>query len=117
VPLEAVNSENGVPFVYKQSGGSVEKHEVVTGAMNDNDVIIAKGLDENDQVLLSPPADKEKLELVRLPGSATPPKAGGDTALGPRPIPPAAVPPSSPAPTGSPPSGKPPKPGLAAKKG
>ena len=91
VPLEALNSEDGVPFVYRQTGGGVEKHEVVTGAMNDNEVIIERGLEENDRVLLSPPAEKEKLELVRLPGSATPPKAGGDTALGPRVIPPAAT--------------------------
>jgi RND family efflux transporter MFP subunit len=109
VPLEAVNSENGVPFVYKQSGGGIEKHEVVTGAMNDNDVIIAKGLDENDRVLLSPPADKDKLPLVRLPGSGAPPKAGGDTALGARAIPSAAAP--------TPPTGKPAKPGAPAKKG
>ncbi|HEU5217327.1 MAG TPA: efflux RND transporter periplasmic adaptor subunit [Gemmatimonadales bacterium] len=118
VPLEAVNSENGVPFVYKQSGGGVEKHEVATGAMNDNEVVIARGLDENDRVLLSAPADKDKLTLVRLPGSATPPKAGGDTALGTRPMPPAPPPPAPPAVTrSSPPAGKPVKPGLAAKKG
>jgi RND family efflux transporter MFP subunit len=118
VPLEAVNSENGIPFVYKQSGSGVEKHEVVTGAMNDNDVIVARGLEENDRVLLSPPADKDRLALQRLPGSATPPKAGGDTALGTRPIAPAVTPPSPPAaPRSSPSAGKPPKPGVTAKKG
>jgi hypothetical protein len=110
VPLEAVNSENGVAFVYRQSSGGVEKHEVMTGAMNDNDVIIARGLDENDRVLLSPPVDKDKLTLVRLPGSTTPPKAGGDTALGARTIPSTAVVPA-------PSTGKPSKPGATAKKG
>jgi hypothetical protein len=110
LPLEAVNSENGVPFVYKQSGAHVEKQEVVTGAMNENDVIIAKGLEENDRVLLSPPADKDKLPLVRLPGSGAPPKAGGDTALGTRPIPPAAAP-------ATPSAAKPSKPGAPAKRG
>lgn len=90
IPLEAVSSEAGVPFVYKQAGGHIEKQEVITGAMNDDAVIIEKGLEENDRILLSPPADKDKLTLVRLPGSATPPKAGGDTAIGPRAIPPAA---------------------------
>jgi RND family efflux transporter MFP subunit len=109
VPLEAVNSENGVPFVYKQSRGGIEKHEVATGAMNENDVIIARGLDESDRVLLSPPADKDKLTLVRLPGGSTPPKAGGDTALGARVIPSAA----SPAPA----TAKSAKPGPPAKKG
>src|SRR5438067_1517232 len=85
VPLEALGSEGGVPFVYKQSGGRVEKDEVVTGAMNDDEVVIARGLAEGDRVLLSPPQDHERLKLVRLsPAPAAPPApvtAGGDTAL------------------------------------
>src|SRR6266513_84771 len=85
VPLEALGSEGGVPFVYKQSGGRVEKDEVVTGAMNDDEVVIARGLAEGDRVLLSPPQDHERLKLVRLsPAPAAPPApvtAGGDIAL------------------------------------
>jgi RND family efflux transporter MFP subunit len=81
VPLEAVSSENGVPIVYKQSGGGIVKQEVVTGAMNDDEVIIEKGVAEGERVLLSVPHDKEKLELTRLPGStAGAVTAGGDTA-------------------------------------
>lgn len=95
IPLEAVSSEGGVPFVYKASGAKVTMQEVETGAMNDDEVVIVKGLEEGDRVLLSRPEDKHKLSLVRLPGSGTPPKpaAGGDTALGPRTIPPASAPP------------------------
>lgn len=94
VPLEAVSSEAGVALVYKQSGSRVVKQEVATGAMNDDEVVIAQGIAEGERVLLSPPADKEKLDLVRLPGSEAAPKAGGDTAVGARPIPaaPAATP-------------------------
>ena len=92
IPLEAVGSEAGVTFVYKQSGGRVFKQEVVTGAMNEDEVVVSKGLEEGDRVLLSPPEGKENLELVRLPGSDTAPKAGGDTAVGARPIPPAPAP-------------------------
>ena len=92
LPLESLNSEAGVPFVYKQSGGGVVKQEVTTGAMNDDEVIISAGLTEEDKVFLSPPADKDRLTLVRLPGSPTPPKAGGDTALTPQTIPPAPAP-------------------------
>jgi RND family efflux transporter MFP subunit len=102
IPLEAVSSDGGVPFVYKQSGSRVVKQEVATGAMNDDEVVVSKGLDEGDRVLLSPPEDKEKLELVRLPASDAPPKAGGDTAVGTRPIPPATA-----AATPSPPTKKP----------
>ena len=32
VPLEAVSSEGGIPFVYLKKGGGVVKQEVVTGA-------------------------------------------------------------------------------------
>jgi RND family efflux transporter MFP subunit len=82
VPIEAISSDGGVPIVYKQSGGGAVKQEVVTGAMNDDEVIILRGLAEGDGVLLTPPPDRDGLALVRLPGSpvdsAT---AGGDTAL------------------------------------
>lgn len=93
VPLEAVNSQDGIPYVYRVSGGGVEKREVVTGALNDDEVIIVKGLDEDDQVLLTPPADGERMEIKRLPDSPVPaapdttaPPAGGDTAVGARPV-------------------------------
>lgn len=93
IPLEAVSSQDGVPFVYKQTGGSASKQEVVTGAMNDDEVVVLKGLADADRVLLSPPENKDKLALVRLPDSPIQPKSvGGDTAIGPRAIPPARAP-------------------------
>ena len=83
LPFEAVNSENGVPFVYRQSGSRLTKQEVVTGAMNDDEVIIERGLAEDDLVLLAPPRNGDRLPLVRLPGST----AGGDTARSATPLP------------------------------
>ncbi len=82
VPLEAVHTEAGVTFVYRRSGGRVTKQEVVTGAMSDNEVVIVRGLDEGDTVLLSSPVRADRLSLVRLPESdrETAP-VGGDTAL------------------------------------
>lgn len=99
VPLEAVSSQDGVPFVYKQDGGTVTKQEVVTGSMNDDEVVVLKGLREDDRVLLSPPENKEKIALVRLPDSPVqPPKpvSGGDTAVGSHTIPPASTPATAP---------------------
>ncbi|MGH7523338.1 MAG: efflux RND transporter periplasmic adaptor subunit [Gemmatimonadales bacterium] len=93
VPLEAVVTEQGVPFVYRRTGGSVVKQEVERGAMNDDDVIITRGLDVNDEVLLSPPPDKAKLPLIRLPGSKVP---TGDTAAGGQKIPPGPATPATP---------------------
>jgi RND family efflux transporter MFP subunit len=81
VPLETVMSDNGVPYVFKKSGTRVTRQEVETGAMNDDEVVIVRGLQEDDRVLLSPPADRDKLELVRLPGSKAQPRTtGADTA-------------------------------------
>lgn len=82
VPIEALASDGDVPIVYRQDGGKVVKQEVVTGAMNDDEVIIARGLDEGDRVLLSPPSDPGSLALVRLPDSPVDSvTAGGDTAI------------------------------------
>ncbi len=82
VPLEAVSSADGIPFVYRQDGGRVTKQEVITGPMNDDEVVIVRGLDENDRVLLTPPPDHEHITMTRLPASArdSVPAAGGDTA-------------------------------------
>ena len=101
VPLEALNSEGGVPFVFKQAGGRVIKQEVEPGTMNDDEVVILKGLEEDDRVLLTAPLDRDKLTIVRLPGSkagdTTETKVGGDTAVGKVTIPPAGPPASPPA--------------------
>lgn len=85
VPLEALNSENGIPYVFEQDGGSVRKQEVVTGAMNDTHVIILDGLEEDDRVLLIPPPGGDDMSLHRLENSPvrsdSAATAGGDTAL------------------------------------
>ncbi len=87
IPIEALNTENGIPFVYRQSGGDVRKQEVVTGPMNDTDVVIRLGLEEDDRVLLTPPANRDDVDFLRLtesadtvgPGIDSTPTAGGDT--------------------------------------
>jgi RND family efflux transporter MFP subunit len=84
VPIEAVNSEDGVAFVYRQSGGGAVKQEVVTGAMSDDEVVILRGLKDGDHVLLSPPRDHARMSIKRLPASERAvPATGGDTALHP----------------------------------
>ena len=75
VSLEAINSENGIPHVFKQSGGAIVKQEVETGAANDDEVVILRGIEEGDRVLLVPPQNAAELPIVRLEGS----KAGMDT--------------------------------------
>jgi hypothetical protein len=95
-----------VPIVFKRAGSRTIKQEVVTGAMNDDEVVIVKGLDEGDTILLTPPPDRETLELQRLPGSVSLPPGGaaGDTAQ------------RTPVPSPSP-SGKPAAPSAPVRKG
>ena len=64
-PLEALQNDS-IAFVYKKEGNSTIKQEVLTGEINDTDVIVEHGLEENDQVLLSVPENEDKLKLVML---------------------------------------------------
>jgi hypothetical protein len=83
VPLEAVTTEDNVPYVYKRRGAGVVRQEVATGAMNDDAVVVTRGLEEGDRVMLTMPPDKNAIETVRLPGSGNEPKSPpGDTAAG-----------------------------------
>jgi RND family efflux transporter MFP subunit len=78
VPLEAVETDGSLSFVYKKDGGSVTKQQVTTGEMNDNEIIIHKGLEKGDKVLLMPPANKAELKPSLLPGvNPVPPATGG----------------------------------------
>ena len=67
VPLEAVVIQDSVPYVYKLSGARVVRQEVETGVMNDNEIVIARGLSAGDRVLLDPPVGKEKPPTENLP--------------------------------------------------
>ena len=88
VPLEALNSVDDVPYVYKRSGVRIVMQEVETGVMNDNEVVILRGLEAGDEVLLVPPPNADRLTPVRLPGSTRGTKAAsGDTAAPARAVP------------------------------
>ncbi len=53
VPLAAIREENGgSKYVYKKSGETYQKTAVETGLGNDDDVIIASGLVQGDQVVV-----------------------------------------------------------------
>jgi hypothetical protein len=82
VPLEAVVSEGGYSYVYKRDGRSVVKQMIEPGAMNDNEIVVRRGLAKDDRVLLTPPADKTGIKTVTIPGlkPAVPSSTAGDTA-------------------------------------
>lgn len=50
IPREALFSQNGQPYVYKVSGNSLVRTQVVTGIVNLTRVAILRGLKDGDQV-------------------------------------------------------------------
>jgi RND family efflux transporter MFP subunit len=79
IPLEAVTSEHGLSYVFKRDGGRIVRQQIEVGVMNDNEIVVLKGLEKGDKVFLVPPADKTQIETVTLPGvkPVPPPPAGG----------------------------------------
>lgn len=82
VPLEAVVSEAGYSYVYKREGRGVVKQMIDPGPMNDNEIVVRRGLTKDDRVLLAPPTDKSGISTSTIPGlkPAAPPSTTGDTA-------------------------------------
>ena len=80
IPLEAVATDSGVSYVFRKNGTRITRQQIEPGAMNDDEVVVVRGLSDGDQVLLSPPVEKEKYTLERLPAATTPRPTGGDTA-------------------------------------
>ena len=75
VPLEAIANQDSVTFVFKREGGSVVRQEVETGATNENEIVIVRGLEAGDEVLLTPPANRNELSLERLSAKTAAPVA------------------------------------------
>ena len=75
VPLEAVAIDDNVKYVYKRDGGRTVRQEIETGAVNENEIVVTRGLAADDEVLLSPPADAAELPTVNLDGKRAAPKA------------------------------------------
>jgi multidrug efflux pump subunit AcrA (membrane-fusion protein) len=69
IPLEGVFAEGQMTYSFKKSGSGVVKQEIRLGKTNDNEAIVTEGLAETDQVLLTRPANADKLELVKLKNS------------------------------------------------
>ena len=84
IPLEAVVTEGGYSYVYRKDGRGIVKQMIETGAMNDNEIVVRKGLTKEERVFLTPPADKTGIQTVTIPGlqPANPAGTGGDTAKG-----------------------------------
>ena len=67
LPIEAVNADSAGSYVFLQRGRGVVRQRVVTGAMNDNEIVVLRGVKKGDEVLLTPPADAARLAEIKLP--------------------------------------------------
>ncbi len=61
IPLEALFSDT-LAYVYKDEAGDIIKQEVITGASNDNEIIIEHGLADNNEIYFAPPEDVSKMK-------------------------------------------------------
>lgn len=68
VPLECLHSDHDtVTYVFKQSGASTVKQEVIVGETNSNEAVVTGGLSENDRLHLSVPSGNEDIAMNLLP--------------------------------------------------
>jgi hypothetical protein len=65
-PIESVISNDSISFVFRKDGSSVIKQQVITGESNDNEIILKAGVNVNDELLLLPPENADKLKLKEL---------------------------------------------------
>ena len=68
VPLEAVFSDAGYQYVYKKDGSRIVRQMIDPGSMNDNEIIVRRGLTKDDVVYLSPPADTSGIRTEKIDG-------------------------------------------------
>ncbi len=71
IPVESLHSQgDSISFVYKKDGLSATKQQVFLGQSNSDEVVILKGLSENDMVYLSDPEGMSEKEINMLEDSA-----------------------------------------------
>lgn len=66
IPLESLHQDDSIKYVFKKDGFSTIKQVVIVGESNDNQIIVEKGLTENDIILLSPFDKGENLEYAGM---------------------------------------------------
>jgi len=65
IPIEAVFGDDNHRWVYVKDGG-IDKREVEVGTANDIEIVVLKGLQEGEVVLLNEPADAKDMKLIPL---------------------------------------------------
>lgn len=70
VPLETVHAQDSLAYVYVRHGPRVVRKQVQLGLMNDNEVVVERGLSEEERIFMSLPPDTSGLAFERLPDEA-----------------------------------------------
>ncbi len=74
VPLEAINNEKSYSYVWKKSGVSYTKQEVLIGATNDQSALVYAGLAKDDEVYITTPKDTAGVKITKLENKPAKPK-------------------------------------------
>ncbi|MDZ7741880.1 MAG: HlyD family secretion protein [Bacteroidota bacterium] len=62
IPIECLQSNDSMSYVYTERG----RRQVITGANNENEIIVKEGLDEGDEIFLVAPEDAEERKITLL---------------------------------------------------
>ncbi len=65
-PIDAVVSTDSVSYVFRKDRGRIIKQQVITGESNDNEIVMKAGVKENDELLLIPPVNADKIKLSQI---------------------------------------------------
>lgn len=70
IPLEAMFSEvegdETTYFVYKKTSSGVVRQQIIPGIMNEVEIVVTEGLNEDDEILISRPANPETIKISLL---------------------------------------------------
>lgn len=69
IPLECLHANDSISYVFVQKGPGLIRQEVETGLMNENDVVIERGLEKESRVMITIPSDTSGLAWRLLPSS------------------------------------------------
>ncbi|MDZ7808735.1 MAG: HlyD family efflux transporter periplasmic adaptor subunit [Gracilimonas sp.] len=71
VPLETIHVQDSTSFVFRQSGLSAVMQQVDLGLMNENEVVVQRGLSLDDVIYLSVPDDTAGIDRIYLEEAIT----------------------------------------------
>lgn len=72
IPLECLHTIDSMNYVFIKDGSKLTRQEVEASLMNENDVVIERGIDRENKIMISIPSDTTGLAWKRLGNSSSP---------------------------------------------